>query len=98
MANIVIVSKGTNGILVDFGIYETTKNPSPQGFNVNDISNVRPYTVDGIDGVLVVMGDRNGQDWLVCKGTLTGFMTIDLIDGVAPTDNDDLISKLIALT
>lgn len=93
MANIVITKVGSNGVYIDFGIYESSDLLSPQGFSCKTIEHVEPCG----GGVCVKTTGRDPQTWDVSHTTLTGFMTIDTIDGVAPTGQDDLINKLTAL-
>ena len=95
MANIVITSKGVNGIYVDFGVYEDDSLGlfSPQGFNSAFLTNVYD---DGM-GVCAVMEGRNSQKWCVHYTATTGYMIIDSIDGVTPTSVADLVEKLTAL-
>jgi len=95
MANIVITSKGTSGIYVDFGVYEDDSAGlySPQGFNSNRIDHV----FDDGTGVEVVYSGRDPQRWYLCHASTTGYMIVDSIDGVAPTSIADLVSKITAL-
>ena len=93
MANIVITSKGTNGIYVDFGTYASSDLLSPQGFNAGTIEHIEPYG----SGVVVKSCGRDAQTWYVCHTSTTGFMIIDTIDGASPSSVNDLISKLTAL-
>lgn len=95
MANIVITSKGTNGVYVDFGAYEDDSAGlySPQGFNANTIVHV----FDDGTGVELVTQGRDSQRWYVCHATTTGYMIVDTIDGAAPTSIADLVDKLTAL-
>lgn len=93
MANIVITSKGTNGVYVDFGTYASADLSSPQGFGKCFIEHIEPSG----SGVRVVYGGRDAQCWKLSHTAVTDFMIVDTIDGVAPTSQDDLIDKLTAL-
>lgn len=95
MANMVITKVGSNGVYVDFGVYAGSKLKSPQGFNSNTIISIRPTPTS--DGTQVLVQGRDAQVWQVCHTTLMNYMTIDTIDGVAPTSQADLINKLTAL-
>ena len=95
MANIIITSVGNYGIYVDFGVYDSEELPSPQGFNTRNIVTVKP--TNETDGVYVFMEGKDAQIWKVCHTSKMGYLTIDLIDGVAPTSQSDLINKLTAL-
>ena len=95
MANIVVTSKGTNGIYVDFGVYEDDSNHiySPQGFN----SNLIEHIYDDGTGVVVLVNGRDSQCWKVCHTATTGYMIVDSIDGASPSSASDLVDKLTAL-
>jgi hypothetical protein len=102
MANIVITTKGTSGIYVDFGDYDgatvgNIKISSPVGFNAKNLEKIEPYGI----GVRVVMsGLREGATWHVTHDSDyvgSDYFIIDSIDGLAPTGQTDLISKLTAL-
>ena len=93
MANIVITSKGTNGIYVDFGTYASSDLLSPQGFNACLLEHIEPYG----SGVVAKMSGRDSQTWHVAHTATTGFMIIDSIDGASPSSVSDLIDKLTAL-
>lgn len=93
MANIVITSKGTSGILIDFGVYTSSSLKSPQGLNSLFMSHV---SKNG-DGVDVVYEGRDAVRLCFCHTAVDGFMIVDTIDGVAPTSAADLVEKLTAL-
>ena len=93
MANIVITSKGTNGIYVDFGVYASSELLSPQGFNTANIEHIEPCTT----GVCVKTSGRDPQTWQLCHTAIGGYMIVDDIDGVGVSSQSDLIDKLTAL-
>ena len=94
MANIIILKVG-NGLYIDFGVYASSELKSPQGFNVNTMVTVRP--TPNANEVQVLVQGRDAQMWNVSHVATPGCMIIDLIDGVAPTSQADLIKKLTAL-
>jgi len=93
MANIVITTVGNNGVYVDFGVYASADRLSPQGFNANTIQHIAPSST----GVVVKTVGRDSETWYVTHTALTSYLIIDTIDGVAPTSQADLISKLTAI-
>lgn len=93
MANIIITSKGNSGVFVNFGDYASSELLSPQGFNSGTIEHIEPSST----GAVVKTRGRDSQTWYVTDAALTGYMIIDLIDGVAPSSQSDLIEKLTAL-
>jgi len=105
MPNIVITSKGTNGIYVDFGDYVGKQTPigilrSPQGYNACYVENIEPEVKDGDNGVRVVYEGTDRQKWnLTHDENYSGdhFMIVDTIDGAAPSSQNDLIDKITAL-
>lgn len=103
MPNIVVTSKGTNGVLVDFGNYagqtiNKTVLPSSQGFNSLNLMHVIPKAA----GVEIQLGGRDPQKFFVSHDTVAdadgvSFLIIDTIDAAGPSDQDDLIDKLTSL-
>ena len=89
MANIVI-SKTANSIKVNFNDYST-----PIGFEeaCYPLGAIRFYKMsDHVEAFI-----QSERQWKVSYATLSGSFTIDTVDGVAPTSNADLYTKLIAL-
>ena len=100
MANVVVTSKGTNGIYVDFGVYESSEVSSPQGFNSCHLTHIEAYTFGGHDGVRVVYEGSDKQKWFLTHDSSysgSDFYIVDSIDSVAPTSQSDLIDKLTQL-
>lgn len=93
MSNVVVTSKGTNGIYVDFGDYEPRLG-KPQGFNSVFINHVYP---EG-GGVVLKYEGRDAQTFYLSHNNQgDDFMIVDNINGATPTSQDDLIEKLTAL-
>ena len=90
MANIVITST-TNSIKVDFGVYSTSLDNQEAGcYQKKDM---RFYRFS--DSVRAI--ELGEKEWDLCWTATSGCFIIDSIDGVAPTSNSDLYTKLIAL-
>lgn len=90
MANIVITTT-TNTIKVDFGAYSTVLDGQEAGtYQKRDIHFYK--FSDRVRAILI--GEK---EWDVAYTATTGCFIIDSIDGVAPTSNSDLYTKLIAL-
>ena len=92
MANLVITSTDYT-VKVDFNIYSEDANIKSESFRRNEISEVKERF--GGTHITVVMLD--GNDFDVSYNTYKHAMVVDTIDGVAPTSNDDLFNKLVAL-
>ena len=92
MANVVVTSTA-NIIKVDFGIYAGTFTPYQKAiFHKNVISFQTPAA-----GGFVRVEDRQGQNWAVSFDGAGESLQVDSVDGVVPTDNDDLYNLLIGL-
>lgn len=89
MANIVITST-TNSIKVEFNDYSTVLGVDGGTYQKRDIVIYR--LTDRVQ--CEVKGEKT---WFVAYTSTTGCFIIDSIDGVAPTSNSDLYTKLIAL-
>lgn len=90
MANITIVST-TNSINVNFGDYGGVELQSLEGCWRKEIISFEKRSD------YVIARVRGEKDWLVSYNGVDGTFQIDSIDTVAPTTNDDLYTKLIAL-
>ena len=104
-ANVIMTSKGSKGLHIDFGIYKGQKfhktlMQSPQGFNTDYIEHIDPEELDSHLGVRVVYEGSDRQKWhLTHDASYVGdkFMIVDLINGQAPTSHEDLIDKITCL-
>lgn len=97
MANLVITSK-TKSILVDFGDFANLEDVDGRKatYKRDDISVVWMEKDDAF--VNVKMKDSvTTTHWKVSYNGDAGVFIIDSIDGVVPTDNDDLFDKIDAL-
>ena len=99
MANIVITSTA-NSIIVDFGDYWRGSGQPKASDMVNGKKSM--YPKDEVQeiwqddvGVFVQMDNRREWNLAVVQGADN--FVIDLIDGVAPVDINDLFTKLAAL-
>ena len=92
MANIVITTT-TEGINVDFGVYSTSLERLEGYWHKVNI-----HVKRGVDFVEV---DAKGEKmWYVSAPSVTPTtpsLTIDLINGVVPSDNQDLYDKLTSI-
>lgn len=90
MAKIVITST-TNSIEVVFNDYSTALGMTDGTWNKNHVKNFlrRPTSV-----VATIGGE---VEWLLTFDGAVGTFQVDTVDGVAPTDDDDLYTKLIAM-
>lgn len=92
MANIVITSTATT-VGVDFGVYASVADMDKASFRRDEMSEV--IKTFGADHVTVVMLDGNDFDLSYTTGT--NAMVVDTVDGVTPTDNNDLYDKIVVL-
>lgn len=91
MANITITST-TNSIHVNFGVYSTALETIQQTWNKSAVQNFRQTTDTCI--MVTIRGER---EWCVTWDGASGSFQIDSINGIAPTSNSDLFTKLEAL-
>ena len=98
MANVTIERTIQGYIKVDFGDYfpsdtlEKTHYFPYQGWK--GICTLRIGTEDGVEFHVA----HEADSYKLCAGiTLTSFMTVDSVDGVTPTSNDNLIELILNL-
>jgi len=91
MANIVITST-TNSINVEFNTYSSGVGMTKGAWNKTRITFQLEYADNFVD--VLVIGEPS---WPISFDGSTGTLQIDSINGVAPTSNSDLYTKLIAL-
>ena len=86
MTNIVVTSTATTvkAVFNDYADHQKIKQAS---YRRNDISEIVEHT-DG-EHLTIIMLNGNEFD--------LSFNSVDSVDGVAPTSNDDLFNKLVAL-
>jgi hypothetical protein len=92
MANLVITST-VYTVKVVFNDYSEATNIKSANFRISDIAEV--VERHNADYITVIMLD--GNDFNVSWTTHKHAMIVDSINGVAPTSNDDLTTKLEAL-
>ena len=92
MANVVITST-TNSIKVDFGVYNTALNLEKGTWSKDKVLNFQ--LLKGDASVLARIQDE--PQWGLVYSASGENLVVDTIDGVAPSSNDDLYTKLIAL-
>lgn len=92
MANIVVTSDA-NTVIVDFGAYYPTNYPvSKAYYNRNDIQKVELFANNVTVHVL-----NGSKDWYLSYDGKADTFQVDSVDGVAPTSDSDLASKIAAL-
>ena len=87
--NIVIVTT-TNSIKVDFNDLSSAVGVENGTWNKSAVKSIKKATNH------VEVYTNEDHRWL-CTFDGSDFLQIDAIDGVAPTSNDDLYAKLIAM-
>jgi hypothetical protein len=92
MANL-IITKTTFTVKIEFGIYSEDTNIKSESFRRNQISEVK----ERFGGTHITVVILDGEDFDISYNTYKHAMVVDLIDGVAPTSNEDLFNKLVAL-
>lgn len=94
MANVVITST-TNSIKVDLGVYGAV--PAVDYSNVT----IRKDKIIDIklknSGSFVEAVVQDDGKWTISFNPVGNALVVDTVDGVAPTSNSDLYTKLIAL-
>lgn len=91
MANVVITST-TNTILFVFNTYANDIHPEKACWHKSSAH----FSLTNND-VFVKATEDNGQDLDLTFDGANGSMQVDSVDGVAPTSNADLYTKLTAL-
>jgi len=93
MANIVVTTVDANHIKVEFNAYY------PDYYSVKctyyNRSNIQKVEV--FDDYIRVHVLSGLTDWTLSTTLTTGTFIVDSVDGIAPTDNDDLASKIAGL-
>jgi len=92
MANIVVTST-TNAVKVDFGDYAAAVGRKCGTWNKKHIVNFGLQDDDS----MVIAHTLEEPKWTLSYTNGTSAMIVDTVDGVAPTDNEDLHNKLSAL-
>ena len=93
MANVIITSSA-NIIIVDFGVYFNAVGYKKATFQKKSIS----FQLTD-DELFVRAEDASGNHWAVSYNIYGESLVIDSVDGIAPTDNEnlfDLLTDLIA--
>ncbi len=92
MANVVVTSDSTS-ILVEFNDASSVLAMKRGAWRRADIVNINLRSDESIIEVITSIG----QTWLVSYNSVVGALIIDSVNGVAPTSNADLFTKLRAL-
>lgn len=92
MANLVVTSTATK-ISVDFGALSSAVGFSKGTWEKDVIGSV---VLDSATN-WVEVHTKTGDNWKVCYTAYADSLVIDSIDGVAPTSNSDLYTKIVAL-
>jgi hypothetical protein len=89
MANLVITSTAST-VVVDFGIYARFSNIKKASFRRDEISEI----IECNGGVHITIEMLDGNSFDVSFNKAGKAMIVDTIDGVTPTDNDNLFDIL----
>ena len=92
MANVVITST-TNSIKVDLGVYAAAFGYSKVTISKDKLIDIKLQSDDNFVEAVVIDEGK----WTVSFNAVTNALVVDSVDAVAPTSNDDLYTKLIAL-
>jgi hypothetical protein len=92
MANVVVTSDSTS-ILVEFNDSASVLGLKRRTWRRADVININLRSDESIIEVTTSIG----QIWLVSYNSVSGALIIDSVNGVAPTSNADLFTKLRAL-
>lgn len=92
MANIVVTSTTTK-VSADFGALSSAIGLSKGTWHKDDITSIAL----GNGSNWVEVHTKDGHDWKVCYTAYADSLVVDSVDGVAPTSNSDLYTKLVAL-
>jgi hypothetical protein len=92
MANVVVTSDSTS-ILVEFNDTSSVLAMKRGTWRRADVININLRSDESIIEVITSIG----QTWLVSYNSVAGALIIDSVNGVAPTSNADLFTKLRAL-
>lgn len=88
----VIITSAENSISVEFNEYATFLETLKQTWNKSAIQNFRQH----IDSTIYV-NIRFEKEWRISYNGSVGTFKVDTINGIAPTSNNDLFTKLEAL-
>ena len=91
MANITVTST-TNSISVEFNDYSSSLGTSKSTWNKTRITFGLKHSNSFVQ--VLVLGEPN---WAVSYDGSAGTLQIDSVNGVSPSSNSDLYTKLIAL-
>ena len=97
MPNLIIVSTD-NSIKVDFNDQPFFDKRDGMTFTKgtwakSEIADIKLNTA----GSMIVVQEKDDFEWKVSDAGTAGTFTVDTVDGVAPSNLDDLYTKLIAL-